>query len=156
MYKTANRFMTGSRKGSSTASQGRGGASESKPKKAANKSRKKISLAILAEERKILMKKQADQLRALKEQQRTIAEKAARTVLSEAIIASAKEHKRLRSEADFQKAEIRSPKLEQLASKARNTSRKEVVVVRRRDGREAKLRTGLLGQKAKPAPRRHK
>jgi hypothetical protein len=103
-----------------------------------------------------LVKKQADQLRVLKEQQRAIAEREARTALREAIIASAKEHKRLRSKPKFQKAEICSPKLEQPASKERNASRKEVVIVRRRDGRETKLRTGLVGQKAKPAPRHHK
>jgi len=45
------------------------------------------------------------------------------------------------------------PKLEQRASKERSASRKELVVVRRRDGRETRLRTGLMAQKAKPAPK---
>ena len=44
------------------------------------------------------------------------------------------------------------PKLEQRASKERSASRKELVVVRTRDGWETRLRTGLLAQKAKPAP----
>jgi DNA invertase Pin-like site-specific DNA recombinase len=33
---------------------------------------------------------------------------------------------------------------------------RDIVIVRRRDGRETKLRTGLVGQKAKPDPRPHK
>jgi hypothetical protein len=120
------------------------------PKKPASRPRKKTRSAILAEH-KILVKKQAEQLRILKEQQRSIVEKNASAALREAVIASAEEYKRLRAEAQFQKAKIR--KLEQLASKERNASRKEIVVVRRRDGRETKLRIGLLGQTAKPAPR---
>ena len=84
-----------------------------------------------------------------------IAEKEARTALRDAIIASAKEHKRLRLEAES-KAKISLPKLEQRASKGRSASRKELVVVRRRDGRETRLRAGLMVRKAKPTPRRSK
>jgi hypothetical protein len=141
--------MIGSRRG--PGNQGGGGSFD--PKKPANRPRKKTRSAILAEH-KILVKKQAEQLRILKEQQGSIVEKKARAALREAIIASAEEHKRLRLEGEFQKAKIR--KLEQLASRERNASGKEVVVVRRRDGRETKLCTGLVGQKAKPAPRPHK
>jgi hypothetical protein len=147
MYKKTNRFMIGSRRG--PGNQGGGGAFD--PKKPSNRTRKKTRSAILAEH-KILVKKQAEQLRILKERQGSIVEKKARAALREAIIASAEEHKRSRLEAEFQKAKIRN---EQLASKERNASGKEVVVVRRRDGRKTKLRDGLVGQKAKPAPRRH-
>jgi hypothetical protein len=100
-----------------------------------------------------LVKKKADELRILKERQRAIAEKEAGTALRDAIVASAKDHKRLRLEAKSKKAKIRSPKLEQLASEERSVSKKEVIVVSRRDGRETKLRIGRVGQKAKPAPR---
>jgi hypothetical protein len=146
MYKKANRFMIGSRKGSGYS--GRGASSE--PKRAATKLRKK-TLAIAREYQKIMVKKKANELRILKERQRAIAEQKARATLREAIAAS-KDHKRLRLEVESKKAQIR--KLEQLASKERNAS--GIVVVRRRDGRETKLRTGLVGQKAKPAPRPHK
>ena len=135
--------MIGSRRG--WGNQGGGGPLD--PKKTAKMPRKKARSAILAEH-KILVKKQAEQLRILKEQQGSIVEKKARAALREAVIASAEEHKRLRLEVEFQKAQIR--KLEQLASKERNASR--IVVVRRRGGRDTKLRTGLVGQKAKPAP----
>jgi len=131
MYKKTNRFMIGSRRGWGYS--GRGGSSE--PKRAATKLRKK-ALAIDREYQKIMVKKKADELRVLKEQQRAIAENA----LREAII----EHKRLRLGAESKKAKINSPK--------RSASRKKLVVVRRRDGRETRLRTGLRTQKAKPAP----
>jgi hypothetical protein len=152
MYRKANRFMIGSRRGSSAGNQGRGGSSD--PQKAAAKSHRK-NAAILAEERKILIKKQANQLRVLKEQQRVIAEKEARAALREAIIASSREHTRLRSEVESQKTRTPSPKTEQLVSKKQSPSRKPLVV--RRGSRDAELRTGLVGKKAKPAaPRRHK
>ena len=121
-------------------------------KKAATKLRKK-TLAIAREYQKILVKKKANELRILKERQRAIAENEARTALRAAMIASAKEHKRLRSEAESKKVKIGSPKLEQRACKERRPPRKELVVVRRRNGRETRLRTGLVVQKAKPAPK---
>ena len=83
MYKKTNRFMIGSRRGAGYS--GPGGSSE--PKKAATKLRKK-ALTIDREYQKIMVKKKADELRVLKDQQRAIAE----NVLREAII----EHKRLR------------------------------------------------------------
>ena len=71
-----------------------------------------------------------------------------------AIVASEEEHNRLRLEAEFHKAKMH--KLERQASKERKGAGKEVVVVRRRDGRETKLRTSSGGRQAKPAPRDHK
>jgi hypothetical protein len=115
MYKKTNRFMIGSRRG--WGNQGGGGPFD--PKKPSNRPRKKTRSTILAEH-KILVKKQAERRRILKEQQRSIVEKKALAALREAVIASAEEHKRLRLEAEFQKAQIR--KLEQLASKERNAS----------------------------------
>jgi hypothetical protein len=88
MYRKTNRFMIGSRRGSSAGNLVRGQSFE--PKQGAAKSHRK-NAAILAEERKILIKKQANQLRALKEQQRVIAEKEARAALREAIIASSRD-----------------------------------------------------------------
>jgi hypothetical protein len=135
--------MIGSRRG--PGNQGGGGPLD--PKKSPKRPRMKTRSAIIAEH-KILVKKQAEQRRILKEQQSSIVEKEARAALRAAIIASAEEHKRLRLEAEFQKEQI--CKLEQRASNERNASR--TIVVTRQGGRDTKLRTGLVGQKAKPAP----
>jgi hypothetical protein len=124
MYKKTNGFMIGSRKGSGYSE--RGGVSG--PREA---------LAAAGEYQKILAKKKANELRILKEQKRALAEKKARTALHDAV----KEHKRLR--AKLKTAET-SPKLGDVAFKERNASRMKLVVVRRRDGRETKLRTGLV------------
>ncbi|WP_448035172.1 hypothetical protein [Bradyrhizobium liaoningense] len=99
----------------------------------------------------MLVRKQAEQLRILKEQQRSIVDKKARAALRAAIVASEEEHTRLRLEAEFHRAKKR--KLDKQASKERDGAAKEVVVVRRRDGRETKSRTILGGRKAKPTSR---
>lgn len=134
--------MIGSRKGSGYSSP----AGYSAPKKAAAKARKK-ALAIAREYQKILIKKEANELRILKDRQRNIVDNQARAALREAMIASAEEHKRLRSEVEFKKAGIAKQ-----ASTKRSASRKEIAVVRKQDGRLTKLRTGLVvEQKGMPA-----
>lgn len=148
MYKSTNRFMIGSRR-----APGSQKGAPSSPKEPANKLRRKSRSAILAEH-KILIRKQAEQLRNLKEQQRSIVEKRARAALRAAIVASEEEHKRLQFGAELHKPEVR--KVERQAAKERNGAGKEVVVVRRRDGRETTLRTSSGGRKPKPAPRDHK
>jgi DNA-directed RNA polymerase beta' subunit len=129
MYKKANRFMIGSRRGSGYSVR----ATSSGPKKAAAKLHKK-TIAIAREYQKIMVKKKANELRILKEQQRVIAENA----LREAII----EHKRLRIGAGSKKAKINSSK--------RSASRKKLAVAIRRSGDQ--VAHGLRTQKAKPAP----
>jgi hypothetical protein len=91
MYKKTNRFMIGSRRGWGYSGQG----ATSEPTRASTKLRKK-TIAIAREYQKIMVKKKANELRILKEQERTIAEKEASMALRDAMIASAKEHKRLR------------------------------------------------------------
>ncbi|WBL78785.1 hypothetical protein I3J27_38635 [Bradyrhizobium xenonodulans] len=123
MYRSANRFMIGSRKGSGYSERG----ADSEPKVAATKLRRK-TLAIACEYQKLLGKKKADEHKKLKERQRAIAADKARAALRKAV----KEHRRL--PANSKKSN--SSELDDRASKGR-----KLIVVRRREGREIRLRT---------------
>lgn len=105
--------------------------------------------AVAREYQKIITKKRANELRISKEKQRAIAEKKARVALRDAIAASVKEHKRLRTK--HKTVAAASAKVDCVAIESKKAP-KGFIVVRRRDGRETKLRSGRAGKRAKCGP----
>jgi hypothetical protein len=148
MYKKANRFMIGSRRSSLPPNRAQGRSTKATLRIA--RAEAKADAAIRAEMRKMLIRRQAEQYRALKIQHSDQVRTEAGRKLREAIIASYQDRKRTQLEAASKKAEISPQEISQRRSEE-SISSKRVVVMRRRNGQKAMLLLAIpIGHEAKP------